>query len=147
MLDGRPPDRRDADGRPRSCRILAVENNPLVLSFVHLGLAEAGYEVDTAADGREALAKIDAREYDLIISDLRMPEVDGLALCRALRARGTDVLRRMLVLSASDALADGAECLPDAGVPALAKPVTLERLRDAVARMLETAAAAELAPA
>ena len=61
-------------------RILAVENNDLVRSFIEDGLVMAGYEVETATNGREALEKIHRTAYDLIISDLRMPEVDGAHL-------------------------------------------------------------------
>ena len=70
-----------------SKRILAVENNDLVLSFLEAGLTSVGYDVDTAHNGREALEKLDHVAYDLIITDVRMPELDGPGLCRALIAR------------------------------------------------------------
>ena len=71
-------------------RVLAVENNELVLSFLEAGLATAGYDVDTATNGREALEKIERGAYDVIISDIRMPELDGLELCRTLGERPGD---------------------------------------------------------
>jgi ATP-dependent Lon protease len=120
-------------------RILAVENDALVRSFLADGLSTAGYVVDTAANGREALEKIDRREYDLIISDLRMPELDGLALCRALRERRVNACSRLVVLSGSDTLYDHQAYLEEAGVPALAKPVDLEDLHAVVERLVAQA--------
>lgn len=123
-------------------RILAVENNELVLSFLEAGLATAGYDVDTATNGREALEKIDRGAYDVIISDIRMPELDGLELCRALGERQSDALRHMVLLTNSDSISDHQAYLDGAGVRALAKPVGLEHLRSIVEHMIEAPAEA-----
>src|SRR5262245_5866580 len=128
-------------------RILAVENNELVLSFLEAGLLTAGYYVDTATNGREALEKIDRGAYDVIISDVRMPELDGLALCRALGERQSDALRRVVLLTGSGSISDHEAFLNEVGVLALAKPVGLEHLRSVVGHMAgisqEDAAASE----
>jgi len=113
-------------------RILAVESDELVRSFLADGLTTAGYTVDTAENGREALEKIDRRDYDVIISDLRMPELDGLGLCRVLRERQAAALSRLVLLSGSDALHDHRAYLDETGVRALAKPVDLEDLQAVV---------------
>ena len=113
-------------------RILAVENNDLVLSFLETGLVTAGYEVDIAHNGREALEKLDRVAYDLVISDVRMPEMDGLALCRAVDERGSDVLERFLFLTTPESHDAHRAFLGERGVPALTKPVTLDDLRSAV---------------
>ena len=113
-------------------RILAVENNEFVLSFLEAGLSTAGYEVDTASNGREALEKIDDAAYDLIISDMRMPELDGPGLCRALAARGDDVLAHFIFLAAPDSLEENQAFLAQSGVPVLTKPIALEDLRSVV---------------
>ena len=117
-------------------RILAVENNDLVLSFLEDGLMMAGYEVDTATNGREALEKIDRTVYDLIISDMRMPEVDGAELCRGLAARDADALARLVFLASPDSVEDHEAFLAQTGVPVLTKPVEFEDLRSVVERML-----------
>jgi CheY-like chemotaxis protein len=83
----------------RDKRILAVENNDLVLSFLVDVLIADGYQVDTATNGREALEKIDRAPYDLIISDVRMPEVDGAELCRGLAARDAEAAARLVFLA------------------------------------------------
>jgi two-component system CheB/CheR fusion protein len=117
-------------------RILAVENNDLVLSFLEAGLMTAGYDVDTASNGREALEKIDRRAYDLIISDVDMPELDGLALYRALGERRSHDLRRFLLLTGSDAINDHRAFIAESGVRAVAKPVALDDLQVIVERMI-----------
>jgi DNA-binding response OmpR family regulator len=117
-------------------RILAVENNELVLSFLEDGLTTAGYDVDTATNGREALEKLDRRAYDVIISDLCMPELDGVGLCRALGERSA-AMRRIVVLTDPEILVDHQAFLDEAGVRvALAKPVELEELRSVVERVI-----------
>ena len=117
-------------------RILAVENNDLVLSFLEAGLMTAGYAVDTAHNGREALDRLDHAAYDLIISDMRMPELDGPGLCRALEERRSDGLTHFLFLSTPDSMEHHRAFLAKTRVPILAKPVALEDLCSAVERMI-----------
>ena len=117
-------------------RILAVENNDLVLSFLEAGLMTAGYDVDTASNGREALDKLQHTAYDLIISDLRMPELDGPGLCRALEERRSDTLTRFIFLTTPDSSDAHDAFLARTGVPALTKPVALDDLHSIVERMI-----------
>ncbi len=117
-------------------RILAVENNELVRSFLEDGLIMAGYQVDTAGNGREALEKIGHAVYDLIISDMRMPELDGAGLYRALAGRGADALARLVFLTTPDSHHDNQAFLAQSGVPVLTKPIELEDLRSVVELMI-----------
>jgi DNA-binding response OmpR family regulator len=117
-------------------RILAVENNDLVLSFLEAGLTTAGYDVDTARNGREALEKLDHATYDLIISDMRMPELDGPGLCRALEERRSDALTHFLFLSSPDSMEHHLAFLAETRIPILTKPVAFEDLRSTVDRMI-----------
>ena len=117
-------------------RILAVENNQLVLSFLQAGLVTAGYDVDVASNGREALEKLDHAAYDLIISDMRMPELDGPGLWRALEARRSDALERLLFLSTPGSMENHRTFLDETRVPILTKPVDFEDLRSTVERMI-----------
>jgi len=71
--------------RPR--RILVVDDEPILVRLLQRALAAHGYEVEGAADGREALAMLDEMPVDLILSDVRMPVMDGPALLAALRER------------------------------------------------------------
>ncbi len=69
-------------------RILLVEDDPKTSATVALYLQREGYEVATAADGIEALERVHEREPHLVVLDLMLPRLDGLAVCRALRESG-----------------------------------------------------------
>jgi CheY-like chemotaxis protein len=97
----------------------------------------AGYNVDTAGNGREALQKIDRCDYDLIVCDVRMPELDGPGLCRALVERGDDTLARMVFLTTPDSLDAHEAFLAQIGVPVLIKPIDLDDLHSVVGRMID----------
>lgn len=67
-------------------RILAVDDSPSMRDMVRIALSAAGFEVSQAADGEEALAMARSCTFDLVLSDVNMPRMDGIALIRALRA-------------------------------------------------------------
>ena len=68
-------------------KILAVEDDPVARAVLHQALRRLGHEVIDAGDGAEALRKLEKEPVRVIVSDWMMPEMDGLALCRAVRAR------------------------------------------------------------
>ena len=68
-------------------RILVVEDDKAVASFVKRGLESEQYAVDVAADGEEAQALVEAASFDLIILDLVLPKVDGLDVLKYIRKR------------------------------------------------------------
>ncbi|PHV13049.1 response regulator [Chitinimonas sp. BJB300] len=65
--------------------ILIVDDSPSLRQVVSLALTHAGYDVVEAGDGREGLAKLDGRRIHLIISDVNMPNMDGIAFVRAVK--------------------------------------------------------------
>ena len=67
-------------------RILVVEDEPMVAEVVERYLRREGYDVDVAEDGREALAAVERTEPDLIVLDIMLPGVDGMDICRHVRA-------------------------------------------------------------
>jgi CheY-like chemotaxis protein len=67
-------------------RILVVEDNPTQREHIRLLLEGAGYRVDVAPNGRKALEQVHAIPFDLILSDIGMPEMDGYALCQELKS-------------------------------------------------------------
>ncbi len=67
-------------------RVLVVDDEPGVVELVKYNLEQAGFEVDTAADGVEALKKARAAVPDLLLLDVMLPEMDGLEVCKLLRA-------------------------------------------------------------
>ncbi|WP_299139045.1 response regulator transcription factor [uncultured Tateyamaria sp.] len=66
--------------------LLIVDDDPHIRSVLRVGLTQAGYTVTEAGDGAEGLAKAQSGRFDLIILDIGLPEMDGLAVCRTLRA-------------------------------------------------------------
>lgn len=73
--------------------ILLVDDEPGLVKGLRLSLEQEGFRVSTAADGRTALAKAEEGDFDLIILDLMLPEVDGLTVCREIRrSRSTPII-------------------------------------------------------
>ncbi|HET6247637.1 MAG TPA: response regulator [Tepidisphaeraceae bacterium] len=83
-------------------RVLIVDDNALALIVLRKALVAAGYEVISAVNGREALDLLRDGSCRLVISDMEMPEMDGLDLCRAIRADGTHGYVYVMLLTSHD---------------------------------------------
>jgi len=83
--------------------ILLAEDDPVTRMLMTRFLKNAGYEVDAVADGSEALDKMTKRYYPMLVTDWEMPEMDGIALCRAVRNMQLDGYVYVLLLTARDA--------------------------------------------
>jgi DNA-binding response OmpR family regulator len=81
-------------------KLLLVDDEPSVLDALELAFDDAGHQTQRATDGRDALEKLKTQPFDLIVSDVNMPHLDGYALCRRLRQAGT--LTPVLLLTARD---------------------------------------------
>jgi two-component system copper resistance phosphate regulon response regulator CusR len=77
-------------------RLLLIEDEPMTAQMLAKGLREHAYAVDVATTGRQAVALVADINYELMILDLGLPDVDGLALCRRLRANGSTAAILML---------------------------------------------------
>ncbi|MEQ1892137.1 MAG: response regulator, partial [Planctomycetota bacterium] len=118
--------------------LLVVEDNPVNLRLVRRILEGAGHAVESARDGQEALERLLERRFDLILMDVMMPRLDGLAATRAIRAVEVPGSSHVPIvgLSANADAAHQAEGLA-AGMDAyLTKPVDAELLLATVARFL-----------
>lgn len=128
---------------PSSRRILVVDDDDQLREVLTTALGGDGHEVDGARDGSEALALLEARPYDLVLSDLRMPRVDGPSLYEMLRTRHHFPVRfatklpRVIFMTGNPAA--HAEFLRATTDPILEKPFTLRVVRKMV-RVLLTAA-------
>ncbi len=96
------------------------------------------HEVDTASDGEQALLLLDQRRYDLIISDLRMPALDGPGLYQALRERYGAAIPRVIFITAYAEKPEFAGFLADTGDPVLIKPFRATHILQLVHQVLET---------
>jgi two-component system, OmpR family, response regulator len=94
-------------------RILVVEDDPKIASFVTKGLQESGYAVDCAKTGDEAIPLAMSTPYSAAVLDLMLPELDGLSVIKRLRANNVGM--PVIVLSAKHSVADRIECLEDRG--------------------------------
>ena len=119
-------------------RILVVDDEPAVRDSLERALRLDGYEVDLAGDGSEALALIARRPPDALVLDLMMPQIDGLEVCRRLRAAGDRT--PVLILTARDGVSDRVTGLDAGADDYVVKPFALEellaRLRALVRRSL-----------
>jgi two-component system NtrC family sensor kinase len=120
-----PPPTAEELQRLAGRRVLVVEDEPALASAVSDSLTDAGFVVDRAGDGEEALARVAERPYDLVICDLKMPRVDGMAFYRAIAAT-TPALAARLIFVTGDVVGTEAErFLEDSGCRWLAKPFRL----------------------
>ena len=119
-----------------SPRILVVEDEPFIAQVLSDVLAAEGDTVDTASNGRLALEMIEARAYDLILTDLQMPELDGIGLCRDLEGRRPELLRRLIIISGTIEHPDYEQSLAHIDVPVLEKPFSLSALHAVMQQVL-----------
>ena len=121
-------------------RLLLVEDEPEIQDFLKQPLADAGYEVETAKDGRTAIQLASGKKYDVLIVDLGLPDQDGIDLILQLRRSG--VSSPVLILSARRSVDDRVKGLEQGGDDYLTKPFALAellaRLRNLLRRNLTT---------
>ena len=107
-------------------RILLVEDEPKMASLLRRGLEREAMSVDVAANGEDALWMGGSTEYDAIVLDVMLPGIDGLEVCRRLRADGVD--SPVLMLTARDAVADRVRGLDGGADDYLTKPFSYAEL-------------------
>lgn len=107
-------------------RVLAVEDERKIAAYIKRGLEEQGYAVDVAYTGREALDWAAVVDFDLIVLDILLPEVDGIQVCRKLRQQG--VHTPILMLTARDTIDDRVAGLDAGADDYLVKPFALREL-------------------
>jgi len=120
-----------ADGAIEA-RILLVDDEPAITRSLSRLLVAEGHSITTASDGREALAHIGSTAFDVIVSDLGMPNMDGLTLLREIRVRDLDV--PVVFLTGSPTLETAVEALEYGAFRYLLKPVDEMELTDTVQR-------------
>src|SRR6202051_2571614 len=107
-------------------RLLLVEDEPEIQDFLKQPLANAGYEVDAAKDGRTAAQLASGSKYDVLVVDLGLPDQDGIDLILQLRRSG--VSSPVLILSARRSVDDRVRGLEQGGDDYLTKPFALAEL-------------------
>ncbi len=107
-------------------RVLVVDDDPPLLRMLKRSLTAEGFEVTVAADGGAALVAAERSAPDVIVLDVAMPAIDGLAVCRRLRGRGLPT--PILMLTARDAVADRVAGLEAGADDYLVKPFAMQEL-------------------
>ncbi|MGW2650380.1 response regulator transcription factor [Streptomyces sp. NPDC001393] len=128
-------------GGVRAPRILVVDDEPEVRYAVEDGLAVEGYDVRGAADGQAALAEVASWEPDALVLDVMLPGLDGLAVCRRLRAMGDRT--PVLVLTALGSVSERVDGLDAGADDYLVKPFALDELVARIRALLRRSAPAE----
>src|ERR1700759_2676754 len=125
-------------------QLLLVEDEPEIQSFLKQPLANAGYEVDAAKDGRTAIQLASGKKYDVLIVDLGLPDQDGIDLILRLRRLG--VGSPVLILSARRSVEDRVAGLEQGGDDYLTKPFALAELLARLRNLLKRKAAEGASP-
>ena len=120
----------------RRARALLVEDEPVVGELLAEFLELEGYEVDRARDGREALELVRGHVYALIVSDVRMPDLDGLALYYELRVVSPELARRMVFVTGDITDAETRRFLDETCLRYLEKPFTIAEFQAVVQGVL-----------
>jgi len=107
-------------------KILLVEDSERLQRSLLAGLQRSGFSVDQAFDGKQALAFIASNQYEAIILDLMLPEIDGLTVLATIRKQGNDV--HVLILSANDQTEDRIKGLDLGADDYLVKPFSFDEL-------------------
>jgi two-component system OmpR family response regulator len=107
-------------------RVLVVEDEPKIASLLRRGLAEEGHPTDIATTGEDALWMSQAHDYDAIVLDVMLPEIDGFETCRRMRA--AEVWAPVLMLTARNAIVDRVAGLDVGADDYLAKPFSFDEL-------------------
>jgi two-component system alkaline phosphatase synthesis response regulator PhoP len=114
-----PPSRR---------QVLIVEDEAAIRELVRLHLSLAGYEVTDVGDGKRALDLAGSTRFDLIVLDLMLPGLDGITLCRALRADSANRETAILMLTAKDTESDKVLGLESGADDYMTKPFGVREL-------------------
>jgi DNA-binding response OmpR family regulator len=118
-------------------RILLVDDEQPIQTLLSFPLQRDGYEVVQASDGREALARFSEQQFDLVVLDLMLPRIDGLEVCKRLRAQGSTV--PIIMLTAKSEEIDKVLGLELGADDYITKPFSMREFRSRVKAALRRA--------
>jgi two-component system, OmpR family, response regulator len=119
-------------------RILLVEDDPRIASFIQRGLGAEGHAIDVAGAGLRAITMLRSADYALVILDRMLPDIDGVEVCRQLRSDGMDC--RVLMLTAKDAVGDKVGGLNAGADDYLTKPFAFDEFLARIEALLRRSA-------
>jgi two-component system NtrC family sensor kinase len=131
-----PPESPDAAVAATPARVLVVDDEPSVAEAVAEALGDDGHQADIAGNGAIALQMLDRHTYDLVISDTKMPVLDGEGFYGELERRFPQLRGRIILLTGDVLSREKREFMARSGAPFLMKPFDLDDLRQTVQRTL-----------
>ena len=117
-------------------RVMVIDDEGHLRELLQKILTQDGHQIFTASNGKEAMQMLQQREFDLIISDIKMPNTDGREMYQLLKARGSQYAERMLFITGDLMNPETLRFLESTGNPWLAKPFQLDAVRLAVGKAL-----------
>jgi len=121
-----------------SLRVLVIDDEPSVVNGLVRLLSRDGYTVEAADNGQHALALLAASAYDLLLCDLRMPNLDGPTFYGRLLLQQPALARRVIFLTGDILSAESLAFMERSGQPWITKPCTATEVRSIVAQLLRT---------
>jgi DNA-binding response OmpR family regulator len=125
-----------ARGPLASANILVVDDEPSICEILKSGLADRGYHVDTASNSTEALRKIREVPYDLVLTDICMPELDGISLYQQLQ-RDPNFRAKFIFMTGKLNLKQPGMGLVPNTIPCILKPFQLEDVSQKIREVLQ----------
>jgi signal transduction histidine kinase/ActR/RegA family two-component response regulator len=116
----------------RQARVLVVDDEERLREILIDVLTSLGHRVDPAASGAQALEKLDAGDYDLVMLDLRLPDVDGRAVWQWINRQRPVIAERVVFMTGDTMSADTQQFLHGSGRPVLMKPLSIDRVRTVI---------------
>jgi len=123
-------------GKPRGGRILVVDDEPVILTFLKKVLGGEGYDVETAGSGKEALGMIKNERYGLILCDIKLPGLSGIEIYDEIGKVAPSLQKRVIFITGDMMAADTRRFLKRTKVPYVTKPFDIAKLKEEVKRIL-----------
>jgi two-component system NtrC family sensor kinase len=128
---------KQANQTANASRILIVDDEPVILDLLFEILEDLGHSIDTASNGMEATRKIKNGHYDLVLTDVRMPQMNGIDLYREIIAVRPDLEHKVIFISGDLVNPRTLEFLAEVGAPTLPKPLDIDKVTQLVEEMLQ----------
>lgn len=116
-------------------KVLIADDERHIAEGLQMLLAEEGYDVETATDGRKAWDKVSSGEFGLVLADLKMPKMDGLELFASMRESGID--SEIIIITGKGTVASAVEAMRHGAYDYLTKPLDVERLKALIPKALD----------
>ena len=118
-------------------RILVIDDEQEILNFIEIHLVNSGFEVFKASDGQEALDHVKANYFDLVLSDLRLPDIDGVELMQAIHSVLPGV--PTIIMTAYGTIENAVDAMRQGAYDYLTKPMSIQDLMFRITKALEFA--------